>query len=128
MSEGASQYEATELARSRCECVRVCEERLHTCMHACIGTNVQAEEDILEDSEAAAAQQHHHQQGSLSQLQQGQPRLVQPCPSRPEQSALLLPAESWPEAAVYDHCHVALHLRQHVRSVSHDKLLNTAMK
>ena len=98
------------------------------CMHVYVCPGSQAEEDIPEGSAAAAAQQHHHRQGSLSQLQQGQPRLVQPCPSRPEQSALLLPAESWPEAAVYDHCHVALHLRQHVRSVSHDKLLNTAMK
>jgi len=82
----------------------------------------QAEEDIPEGSAAAAAQQHHHQQGSLSQPQQGQPRLVQPCPSRREQSALLLPAETWPEAAVYDHCHVALHLHQHVRFGNVDKL------
>lgn len=92
----------------------------------CAGS--QAEEDIPEGSAAAPAQQHHHQQGSLSQLQQRQPRLVQPCPSRPEQSALLLPAESWPEAAVHIHCHVALHLHQQVRFVSNDKLPKTAIE
>ena len=89
-------------------------------VHVCPGS--QAEEDIPEGSAAAAAQQHHLRQESLSQLQQGQPRLVQPCPSTPEQAALLLPAETWPEAAVDDHCHVALHLRQHIRFGNHDKL------
>lgn len=96
-------------------------------MHVCICAGLQAEEDRPEGSAVAPAQQHHHQQGSLSQLQQGQPRLVQPCPSRPEQSALLLPAETWPEAAVYDHCHVTPHLHQHVRFVGNDKLPNSAM-
>lgn len=96
-------------------------------MHVYICADLQAAEVIPEGSVGAPAQPHYHQQGSRNQLQQGQPRLVQPCPSRPEQSALLLAAESWPEAAVYDHCHVALHLHQHVKSVSNDKLPEPAM-
>ena len=91
-------------------------------MHVYVCPGSQAEEDIPEGSAAAAAQQRHHRQGGLSQLQQGQPRLVQPCPSTPEQAALLLPADTWPEAAVDDHCHVALHLRQHIRFGDDDKL------